>query len=133
MMNKKTPHEIDVLVGSRIRMRRMLCGISQEKLGQKLGLTFQQVQKYEKGVNRVGASRLYQIAQALEVDVDYFFDDLPAAKNDAATTQAIQLLEAVGSQQGMALSKAFCSISDPMVRHSIVALIRSIAAKDARP
>ena len=76
-MVKKNPNPIDVHVGSRVRMRRMLVGLSQEKLGERLGLTFQQVQKYEKGSNRVSASRLYQMAQILGVPVQFFFEDLP--------------------------------------------------------
>src|SRR5690606_38472899 len=73
----RNPNPIDVHVGNRVRMRRMLIGMSQEKLGEKLGLTFQQVQKYEKGSNRVSASRLHHMAQILNVPVQYFFDDLP--------------------------------------------------------
>ena len=76
-MVKKNPNPIDVHVGSRVRMRRMLVGLSQEKLGERLGLTFQQVQKYEKGSNRVSASRLYQMAQILGVPVQFFFEELP--------------------------------------------------------
>ena len=76
-MIKKVPNPIDVHVGSRVRLRRMLVGMSQEKLGEMLGLTFQQIQKYEKGANRIGASRLYQIAQILGVAVQFFFDDMP--------------------------------------------------------
>jgi transcriptional regulator with XRE-family HTH domain len=71
---KKQPSSIDAHVGSRVRLRRMLIGMSQEKLGELLGLTFQQVQKYEKGANRIGASRLYDISQILAVPVSYFFD-----------------------------------------------------------
>ena len=77
-MVQKTPNPIDVHVGNRVRMRRMLVGLSQEKLGDSLKLTFQQVQKYEKGSNRISASRLYQIAQVLGVPVQFFFDDVPA-------------------------------------------------------
>jgi len=75
-MTKKNPNPIDIHVGNRVRMRRMLVGMSQEKLGEKLGLTFQQVQKYEKGSNRVSASRLYHMAMILGVPVQFFFDDL---------------------------------------------------------
>ena len=78
MMAKKAPNPIDKHVGSRVRMRRMMLGMSQEKLGDSLGLTFQQVQKYEKGTNRIGASRLQQISQILQVPVSFFFDGAPA-------------------------------------------------------
>jgi transcriptional regulator with XRE-family HTH domain len=73
MMAKKSPNPTDKYVGSRVRMRRLMLGMSQEKLGEKLGLTFQQVQKYEKGTNRIGASRLQHIAQILKVPVSFFF------------------------------------------------------------
>ena len=81
MMAKKAPNPIDKHVGSRVRMRRMMLGMSQEKLGNNLGLTFQQVQKYEKGTNRIGASRLQQISQILQVPVSFFFEGAPANAN----------------------------------------------------
>ena len=77
--NKKKPNPIDIHVGSRIRLRRTMLGMSQEKLGESLGITFQQIQKYEKGTNRVGASRLQNIASILNVPVSFFFDDAPAS------------------------------------------------------
>jgi len=77
MMAKKAPNPVDKHVGSRVRMRRMMLGMSQEKLGNNLGLTFQQVQKYEKGTNRIGASRLQQISHILQVPVSFFFDGAP--------------------------------------------------------
>ena len=76
-MTKKAPNPIDKHVGSRVRMRRMMLGMSQEKLGDALALTFQQVQKYEKGTNRIGASRLQQISQILQVPVAFFFEGAP--------------------------------------------------------
>ena len=79
MANKKQPNPIDIHVGSRVRLRRMMLGMSQEKLGESLGITFQQIQKYEKGTNRVSASRLQGIARLLSVPVSYFFEDLAAA------------------------------------------------------
>src|SRR5450759_645440 len=77
------PSPIDVHVGTRIRLRRTLMGLSQERLGEALGLTFQQVQKYERGVNRVGASRLFDLSRVLDVPVSFFFDDMPLALADA--------------------------------------------------
>ena len=76
----RRPNPIDVHVGSRVRFRRMLLGMSQEKLGEKLGLTFQQVQKYEKGINRIGASRLFDLAQVLGVTVQFFYEEAPSAE-----------------------------------------------------
>ena len=82
-MSKRNPNPIDVHVGNRVRMQRMLVGMSQEKLGEHLGLTFQQVQKYEKGSNRVSASKLYQMAQVLGVPVQFFYEDLPGSRSEA--------------------------------------------------
>ena len=81
----KKPDPIDVHVGSRLRLRRTLLGMSQEKLGKALSLTFQQVQKYERGANRVGASRLYRLSQILDVPVAFFYDDMPAEVQEAAS------------------------------------------------
>ena len=75
----RRPNPIDIHVGSRVRFRRMLLGMSQEKLGEKLGLTFQQVQKYEKGINRIGASRLFDLAQVLGVSVQFFYEEAPSS------------------------------------------------------
>ena len=94
-MAKKAPNPIDKHVGSRVRMRRMMLGMSQEKLGDALGLTFQQVQKYEKGTNRIGASRLQHIASILGVTISFFFEGLPSETN-AARAQAIGPLAAIG-------------------------------------
>ena len=88
MLSKKAPNPIDKHVGSRVRMRRMLLGMSQEKLGEALGLTFQQVQKYEKGTNRIGASRLQQISSILGVPVDFFFEGAPGRRGDGGRTAA---------------------------------------------
>jgi transcriptional regulator with XRE-family HTH domain len=89
-MTKKSPNPIDKHVGSRVRMRRMMISMSQEKLGEKLGITFQQIQKYEKGTNRIGASRLQQISQILQVPVSFFFEGAPtqAAPADGAAFDA---------------------------------------------
>lgn len=77
-MSGKSPNRIDVHVGSRLRTRRIIVGMSQEKLGDQLGLTFQQIQKYEKGLNRIGASRLYAISRIMGTSIQYFFEDLPS-------------------------------------------------------
>src|SRR5580693_9094337 len=122
MMAKKAPNPIDKHVGSRVRMRRMMLGMSQEKLGNNLGLTFQQVQKYEKGTNRIGASRLQQIAQILEVPVSFFFDGAPSAHisgrheklGEAASPAYIS--EYLATSDGLALTKAFTSIRDSQLR-----------------
>jgi transcriptional regulator with XRE-family HTH domain len=123
---------IDVHVGSRVRLRRMLLGMSQEKLGEHLGLTFQQIQKYEKGINRIGASRLFDLSRVLAVPVQFFYEELPAAGGEAgagfgerpAESYAVEFL---GSREGLELNKAFARISDPRVRRSIVELVRAFA------
>lgn len=131
--NKKRPNPIDIHVGSRIRLRRNLLGLSQEKLGESLGITFQQIQKYEKGTNRVGASRLQAIASILEVPVSYFFQDAPGGaavegmEEDNSTTYVVDFLS---STEGLRLNRAFIRISDPKVRARIIDLVRSLADED---
>ncbi len=131
--NARKPNPIDIHVGGRIRLRRMMNGMSQEKLGVQMGLTFQQIQKYEKGINRVGASRLFTLANVLEVPVSYFFDDLEA--NDAIPGQTgfaesgkqSFVLEFLSSREGLELNKAFVRVTDPQVRRRIIDLVRSLA------
>ena len=131
--NKKRPNPIDIHVGSRIRLRRNLLGLSQEKLGESLGITFQQIQKYEKGTNRVSASRLQAIASILEVPVSYFFQDAPGGaavegmEEDNSTTYVVDFLS---STEGLRLNRAFIRISDPKVRARIIDLVRSLADED---
>lgn len=130
----KVLNPIDKHVGNRVRMRRMLAGISQEKLGGALGLTFQQVQKYEKGSNRISASRLQQIAQMLDVPVAFFFDgaptgDIPAPglADSAATTYVSEFL---ATSEGVQLTKAFAQIKSNRVRRRIIDLVESLAEAD---
>ena len=130
---------IDLHVGSRVRLRRMLLGLSQEKLAEQLGLTFQQVQKYEKGINRIGASRLFDLAQVLSVPVQFFYDDAPVAvtaehaagePNVAARPVDDDLVDFLHSREGIELTKAFVRISDQKVRRSIVELVRALAGDE---
>ena len=135
---KKQPNPIDVHVGSRIRLRRTMLGMSQERLGESLGITFQQVQKYEKGTNRVGASRLQNIASILNVPVSFFFEDAPgespaasgAGFEESATTYVVNFLS---SSEGLQLNRAFVKISDPKVRRRIIELVKSLAEDDDAP
>lgn len=135
-MLKKTPNPIDKHVGSRVRMRRMMLGMSQEKLGDALGLTFQQVQKYEKGTNRIGASRLQQISHILQVPVEFFFDgapDLvvrPGGMSEAPSPAYIA--DFLATSDGLALTRAFMRISDPKLRRRIVDLVESIAGEETQ-
>ena len=124
----KTPSPTDKHVGARVRMRRLMLGLSQEKLADGLGLTFQQVQKYEKGTNRIGASRLQQIANILKVPPQFFFEELPKAKGahyDAQPSPAY-LNDFVSSNDGIALMKAFMAIESPALRRSIVHVVEQI-------
>ncbi len=134
------PSPIDVHVGSRVRLRRTLLGMSQEKLGEALGLTFQQVQKYERGVNRIGASRLFDLARVLDVPIGFFFDDMPDAMGGNASSRA-RVAGFAESQDGfeddtlhrretLELVRAYYRITDPAVRKRVFELIKSLTPTD---
>jgi transcriptional regulator with XRE-family HTH domain len=131
MMAKKAPNPIDKHVGSRVRMRRMMLSMSQEKLGDALGLTFQQVQKYEKGTNRIGASRLQQISNILQVPVAFFFEGAPNLSphgdgmKDAPSPAYVS--DFLATSEGLALTKAFMRIKEAKLRRRIVDLVEEIA------
>jgi transcriptional regulator with XRE-family HTH domain len=117
----------------------MVIGMSQEKLGEKMGLTFQQIQKYEKGTNRIGASRLFQLSQIMDVPVQFFFEDAPlhVANRHAAVagfheskTEAF-LLDFLNSRDGLELNRAFVKITDPKVRKRVVELVRALSEEVA--
>ena len=134
-MIKKVPDPVDVHVGGRVRLRRMLIGMSQEKLGDALNLTFQQVQKYEKGANRIGAGRLFRIAQLLGVSVQFFFDDAPVGTvgegmGFAEADPTPMLMDFVNTPEGVHLNRAFAAIKDPVVRKRIVDLVRAVAGQE---
>ena len=131
-MIKKVPNPIDKHVGSRVRMRRMLAGVSQEKLGEALGLTFQQVQKYEKGTNRVSASRLQAIADVFRVPPSFFFQDDDSAQPAAgAPHETGDVSTFVSSKEGLDLNRAFLKIEDASVRKSIIALATALSKAGA--
>jgi transcriptional regulator with XRE-family HTH domain len=138
--SSRRPNPMDAHVGSRVRLRRMLLGMSQEKLGEHLGLTFQQVQKYEKGVNRIGASRLFDLANVLGVPVQFFYDDAPIAAGEHAPASGFAerpaesyVVDFLSSREGMELNKAFVRIAEPRVRRSIVELVRALAGEEPEP
>jgi transcriptional regulator with XRE-family HTH domain len=133
------PNPIDVHVGSRVRLRRNMLGLSQEKLGEAIGLTFQQVQKYERGANRIGASRLHDLSRVLDVPVSFFFDDMdpvrapaipagfaepPGEAFDSDPLRRRETIELVG---------AFYEIEDPVVRRRLFDLAKALAAPADRP
>jgi transcriptional regulator with XRE-family HTH domain len=127
----KAPNPIDKHVGSRVRMRRLMLGMSQEKLGDALGLTFQQVQKYEKGTNRMGAGRLQHISDILQVPVSFFFEGAPGqSKNVGDAPSPSYVSDFVASSDGLALIKAFTRIKKPKLRRRIVDLVEEIAGDE---
>lgn len=134
IVNKKKPNPIDVHVGSRIRLRRTMLGMSQEKLGESLGITFQQIQKYEKGTNRVGASRLQNISNILNVPVSFFFEDAPGDTSSGPTgmaeaSRSNYVVDFLSSSEGLQLNRAFVKITDPKVRRKVVELVKALAAE----
>jgi transcriptional regulator with XRE-family HTH domain len=137
MVSKKSPNPIDVHVGSRVRLRRMMLGMSQEKLGEHLGITFQQIQKYEKGTNRIGASRLQAIARVMGVPVSFFFEDAPMIDPDANKSKGFEdagttsyVVDFLSSAEGLSLNKAFVRIKDVKVRRKVVELVKALAGED---
>jgi transcriptional regulator with XRE-family HTH domain len=127
---KKSGNPIDAHVGARVRMRRMMLKMSQTTLGEALGVTFQQIQKYEKGVNRIGAGRLQQIAGILQVSVEYFFEGAPQifpSKRKEPPADYVQ--EFLSTKDGLALTKAFVQIKRPKLRHQFVLLAQEIASE----
>ena len=137
-MPKKQANPVDAHVGHRVRLRRMLVGMSQERLGELLGLTFQQVQKYEKGVNRIGAGRLYELAGILGVPVSFFYEDVAGGSAAGAGStlpggEPPPVMAFVSSGEGLQLTLAFMKIKDPRVRRKILDLVRSLAEDDQVP
>ncbi|WP_026622561.1 helix-turn-helix domain-containing protein [Ensifer sp. WSM1721] len=130
---KRKPEPVDIHVGRRIRLRRAWKEMTQSSLADAIGVTFQQVQKYEKGTNRVGASRLQLMANALDVPISYFFEDSPGAvtsegdKNSATTGLQPELLEFVSSDEGVALISSFSRITDEKVRRRTISLVKALA------
>ena len=130
-MSAKSPNPVDKHVGARVRMRRMMIGMSQERLGDALGITFQQVQKYEKGTNRIGASRLQHIAKTLGVSVGFFFEGAPnldqTEEGFTENSSPPYVSEFLSSAEGLSLTRAFTKIRDARVRRRIVDLVETLA------
>jgi transcriptional regulator with XRE-family HTH domain len=130
----KNPNPIDRHVGSRVRMRRMIVGMSQEKLGEALGLTFQQVQKYEKGTNRIGASRLQQIAKVLGVPIEFFFEGAPNVSSQGVVASDVApgyVADFLSTSEGVQLTRAFVRITDPKIRRRLISLVKAMAGDEA--
>lgn len=130
------PNPVDIHVGARVRLRRTLLGMSQEKLGEAIGLTFQQVQKYERGANRVGASRLYDLSRVLEVPVSFFFDDMPDEISSKSVHERREMSESpdpfdndpMNRRETLELVRAYYRISDPNQRKKVFELVKSMGA-----
>jgi transcriptional regulator with XRE-family HTH domain len=134
-MSMKAPNPTDKYVGNRVRMRRLMLGLSQEGLGDQLGLTFQQVQKYEKGTNRISASRLQQISHILQVPVPFFFEGVPTLPGSvkgglSSSPSPAYVSEFLATSDGLALVAAFMRIKEPPLRRCIVRLVEEIAGGD---
>ena len=134
----KTPDPIDIHVGSRVRLRRTMLGLSQEKLGDSLGITFQQIQKYEKGTNRMGASRLQNIAVILKTPVAFFFEDAPQSVDNTAGEEINEasspnyVVDFLSSSEGVQLNRAFMKIEDVNIRRRIIELVKALSSSDEK-
>jgi transcriptional regulator with XRE-family HTH domain len=128
----KEPQDVDRHVGARMRMQRMLVGMSQEKLGQACGITFQQIQKYEKGMNRMGASRLHQIARILQVPVEFFYEGAPSGPDSDGPVNVDRssraMTDFLATSEGLELVKAFMAVKDAKVRRRIIDLTKAVAS-----
>jgi len=130
------PNPVDIHVGSRVRLRRTLLGLSQEKLGEAVGLTFQQIQKYERGANRIGASRLFEFSRILDVPVSFFFDDMPErlraepASGLHDVPQGPLEPDPLTRRETLELVRAYYRISDPHVRKRLFELAKSLGTVD---
>ncbi|MBX4925330.1 helix-turn-helix domain-containing protein [Rhizobium binae] len=135
-MNVKTPNAIDSYVGARIRTRRQLLGMSQERLAEQIGVTFQQVQKYEKGINRIGASRLQRIAEVLHTSPSFFFEQGDsgrlAVRGRGEPNHTDPVAEFLQTKEGLVLNRAFLKIADPDIRETIIALVTAMGQAESR-
>lgn len=125
----RAPNPVDVHVGTRVRLRRTLLGMTQTGLGDAIGLTFQQVQKYERGVNRIGSSRLYDLARVLDVPVNFFFDDMPKgiASKSGATAGAEEFdPDIVSKRETLELVRAYYKIESPQVRKRLFEMVKAL-------
>ena len=132
MNDERAANAVDRKLGQRVRTRRLEISMSQERLAEILGVTFQQVQKYEKGVNRIAASRLFDISSALDMPVSRFFDGLVPARGGGVAEEANEYLhDALATPEGMQLMALYASIANPKVRRRVVELVRALAEEDA--
>jgi len=135
------PNPVDIHVGARVRLRRTLLGMSQEKLGEAIGLTFQQIQKYERGANRIGSSRLYDLSRVLDVPVSFFFEDMPDTVAASSPAQIRGMTEAPAEYSGadpmakretLELVRAYYRIRDPQVRKRLFEMAKTLGSADEK-
>ncbi len=127
--HKEHPDPVDVFVGMKLRQRRALAGMSQEQLGKAVGVSFQQVQKYERGFNRMGASRMYQFACLLQVPVSFFFENLKTEPGANQQTSLVDEGSLIGSQETLSLMKAFNAIAEKKQRKKVISLVKAMAGE----
>lgn len=130
---KEQPHPVDLHVGNRLRLRRTMLGLSQEKLGNALGLTFQQIQKYERGANRISASKLHEVAKILDVPISFFFEHLHVAEAGRGMAETGEPFEAdqLQRRESVELIHAYYRITDPRVRRRMFELIKAVSTSEA--
>lgn len=134
---KGGPHPVDIHVGSRLRLRRMMLGLSQSRLGESVGLTFQQIQKYERGANRMGASRLYELARILDVPISYFFEEMPSTIAKTAPAGDVEIasgqakLSSATDMPGLRVLSAYHRVGDRRVQKAVYDLMQSISGLKA--
>ncbi len=129
------PHPVDIHVGKRLRLRRSVLGMSQESLGKAIGVTFQQIQKYERGINRIGSSRLYDFAHVLRIPVSFFFEEFeaaPAAESAgfAEANNSFYEIEQLSNKESLTLIRAYYKIANPAVRRKVLGLVKSLGSNE---
>ncbi len=127
VLPKEGPHPIDVHIGNRVRGRRTLLGMNQSAIAEALGLTFQQVQKYERGIDRISASKLWNLTQILDVPVSYFYDDMPADQAGPAPSGNGQEPDVLLKRETLELVRAYHRITDHKARHQILKMVKALA------
>ena len=133
LMSKKVPNPTDKYVGSKVRMRRTTLGLNQTKLAVPIGVTYQQVQKYETGTSRIGAGRLQQIAEVLQVPISFFFEGAPSVVDKSSAKNASNLpdyaKQFINTREGQAIAKAFLEIGNAQLKHCLANLIQCVASE----
>jgi transcriptional regulator with XRE-family HTH domain len=133
MIKSRGSDAVDKHVGERVRLRRIMLGMSQTELGSKIGVTFQQIQKYEKGTNRIGAGRLYKVAQVLDVHPSFFFEDLAKSKGRTGDAMPPYLIEVMSTALGQKLVEGLSRVPGTKMRNTLLQLVENMAGQNSRP